>query len=190
MNRFEWSICFSILPPLAEREGSPLNTFVVLSSLACRLKNFSCSTKSCTGCQDCTTLKRRLWDLIIFPLNAHPVHVCVWGRAVTPVRWYFVPWVCAEGSSHPPSKAGHDCHRINRHALKTFVLRHQLHVSSLILLSKIKKKRGSFLKHQILLFINDSKLDRCFFFHFHLKGNNVYFFKFPFNYESECVHYL
>ena len=36
MNRFEWSICFSLLPPLfiiiedtgvVEREGSPLNTF-------------------------------------------------------------------------------------------------------------------------------------------------------------------
>lgn len=37
MNRFEWSICFSLLPPLfiitedtgvEEREGSPLNTFL------------------------------------------------------------------------------------------------------------------------------------------------------------------
>lgn len=46
MNRFEWSICFSLLPPLAEREGSPLNTFLHLSSLACGLKNCSCNNKA------------------------------------------------------------------------------------------------------------------------------------------------
>lgn len=46
MNRLEWSICFSLLPPLADLEGSPLNTFLDLSSLACGLKHCSCNNKA------------------------------------------------------------------------------------------------------------------------------------------------
>lgn len=59
MNRFEWSICFSLLPPLfitiedtgvVEREGSPLNTFFFLdlSSLIWGLKHGS-SARACNN---------------------------------------------------------------------------------------------------------------------------------------------
>lgn len=37
---------FFLLPPLAERKGSPLSTFLHLSSLACGLRNCSCNKKA------------------------------------------------------------------------------------------------------------------------------------------------